>query len=87
MDTNDLVKAYASKAKTVQATLMRNVYSWMTLALVITGLTAMYVAKSYTLLSMIVQNQMLFWGLLIAEVGLVIYLSAPLPCSSSPTLS
>ena len=47
MDTNDLVKAYASKAKTVQATLMRNVYSWMTLALVITGLTAMYVAKSY----------------------------------------
>ena len=60
MDTNDLVKAYASKAKTVQATLMRNVYSWMTLALVITGLTAMYVAKSYTLLSMIVQNQMLF---------------------------
>ena len=32
MDTNDLVKAYASKAKTVQATLMRNVYSWMTLA-------------------------------------------------------
>ena len=76
MDTNDLVKAYASKAKTVQATLMRNVYSWMTLALVITGLTAMYVAKSYTLLSMIVQNQMLFWGLLIAEVGLVIYLSA-----------
>ena len=63
MDTNDLVKAYASKAKTVQATLMRNVYSWMTLALVITGLTAMYVAKSYTLLSMIVQNQMLFWDL------------------------
>ena len=75
MDTNDLVKAYASKAKTVQATLMRNVYSWMTLALVITGLTAMYVAKSYTLLSMIVQNQMLFWGLLIAEVGLLLFIA------------
>lgn len=76
METNDLAKVYASKAKAVQATLMRNVYTWMTLALVITGLVSLYVAKSYTLLSMIVENRMLFWGLLIAEIGLVIYLSA-----------
>ena len=76
METNDLAKVYASKAKAVQATLMRNVYTWVTLALVITGLVSLYVAKSYTLLSMIVENRMLFWGLLIAEIGLVIYLSA-----------
>lgn len=76
METNDLAKVYASKAKAVQATLMRNVYTWMTLALVITGLVSLYVAKSYTLLSMIIENRMLFWGLLIAEIGLVIYLSA-----------
>lgn len=74
METKNLTRTYASK--TVQATLMRNVYTWMTLALVITGFVALYVAKSYTLLSMIIENRMLFWGLLIAEVGLVIYLSA-----------
>lgn len=74
MDTNNLVKAYASKA--VHAALMRSVYTWMTLALIITGFVSMYVAKSYTLLSMIAQNSMMFWGLIIAEVGMVWYLSA-----------
>lgn len=74
MEFNSLVKTQASKA--VQAALMRNVYSWMTLALVITGFVSMYVAKSYTLISMIMQNSIAFWGLLIAEIGLVVYLSA-----------
>lgn len=74
MRTNDLVNTYASK--TAQSTLMRNVYSWMTLALVITGFVSLYMAKSQTLLSMIMQNSMLLWILLIAEIGLVIFLSA-----------
>lgn len=56
--------------------LMRKAYLWMTLALVITGFTAYYVASSETLLTAIVTNQILFWGLLIAEIGLVIGLSA-----------
>ena len=56
--------------------LMRKVYVWMTLALVITGFTAFYVAHSETLLTAIVTNQILFWGLIIAELGLVIGLSA-----------
>ena len=57
------------------ATLMRKVYVWMALALVITGLAAYYVANSgfiFTLLN----NQLLFWGLIIAELALVIGLSA-----------
>ena len=56
--------------------LMRKVYVWMTLALVITGFTAFYVAHSETLLTAIVTNQILFWGLIVAELGLVIGLSA-----------
>lgn len=36
----------------------------------------MYVAKSYTLVNMMIQNSMMFWGVLIAEVALVWYLSA-----------
>ena len=56
--------------------LMRKVYLWMTMALVITGFTAYYVAHSETILTAIFTNQIVFWGLLIAELGLVIGLSA-----------
>ena len=56
--------------------LMRKVYLWMSLALVITGVTAYGVATSPGLLEMIVTNQILFWGLIIAEFGLVIGITA-----------
>lgn len=56
--------------------LMRKVYIWMTFALVITGFTAYYVATSETILMAIISNQILFWGLIIAEFGLVLGLSA-----------
>lgn len=55
--------------------LMRKVYLWMTLALVITGVTAYGVATSPGILQMIFGNTILFWGLLIAEVGLVYVIS------------
>lgn len=56
--------------------LMRKVYVWMTLALVITGATAYGVATSPGLMMTIATNQLLFWGLIIAEFGLVIAISA-----------
>jgi len=56
--------------------LMRKVYMWMTMALAITGITAYYVAHSETLLTAIFTNQAVFWVLVIAELGLVIGLSA-----------
>lgn len=56
--------------------LMRKVYVWMTFALVITGMTAYYVATSPTLLTAILTNRTLFWGLIIAELALVFGISA-----------
>ena len=56
--------------------LMRKVYVWMTLALVITGFTAYGVANSPGILQAIYTNQILFWGLIIAEFALVIGVSA-----------
>ena len=56
--------------------LMRKVYLWMTLALVITGFTAYYVASSEALITAIMTNQILFWGLVIGEFALVFGLSA-----------
>lgn len=56
--------------------LMRKVYVWMTLALAITGMTAYYVATSPTLLTAILTNKVLFYGLIIAELALVFVVSA-----------
>lgn len=56
--------------------LMRKVYLWMTLALVITGLTSYYVATSSALIGLIYGNSGVMWGLCIAELALVIGVSA-----------
>ena len=56
--------------------LMRKVYVWMTLALAITALTAYGVASTPALLTAIYTSKVLFWGLIIAELGLVFYVSA-----------
>lgn len=58
------------------STLMRKVYVWMTLALVVSGLTAGYVAGNEGMLYAILTNKVLFYGLMIGEVVLVIGLSA-----------
>jgi len=56
--------------------LMRKVYLWMTLAMVITGFTAYGVATSPGLLQLVLGNSMVFWVLAIAEVALVIGVTA-----------
>ncbi|MBR5697158.1 MAG: Bax inhibitor-1/YccA family protein [Prevotella sp.] len=56
--------------------LMRKVYLWMTLALAITAITAYGVATSPALLSLIYSSKWTFFGLIIAELALVIYVSA-----------
>lgn len=58
------------------ATLMRNMYAWMAIALVITGFTAFAVANSYSLIYAIATNSILFYGLIFAELGLVYFLSS-----------
>jgi len=55
--------------------LMRKVYLWMTFALVITGLTAHFVASSPGIMTAIIANKALFWGLLIGELAFVVILS------------
>ena len=56
--------------------LMRNVYLWMTGGLAVTGCAAWMVMNSPLLLSIIFGNQIVFWGLMIAELVFVIVLSA-----------
>lgn len=56
--------------------LMRKVYVWMTLALVLTGITAFGVASSPSLMMTIFQTPAIMWGLIIAELAIVIAISA-----------
>ena len=62
--------------KSENITLFRNVYLWMTMALFITGATALTVSDSPTLLNAIFGSKVAFFGLIIAELALVIILSS-----------
>jgi hypothetical protein len=80
MDYEEMTNVYSRDRELEMSTafpiLMRKVYLWMTMALAITGFTAYYVAHNEAIWMTIVTNQLLFWGLIIAEFGLVIGLSA-----------
>ncbi len=54
-----------------QQRFITKVYGWMSFALIITGLTAMWTANSPQLLNLIFSNQIVFYGLLILELVLV----------------
>lgn len=65
--------------------LMRKVYVWMTLALVITGFTAYGIAENPGLAYTIVTNRLLLWGLIIVEFGLVIAITGAINRLSAAT--
>lgn len=56
-------------------TFMAQVYGWMTVGLLLTAFVALYVASSEALLSMIFSSKVVFFGLIIAQLGLVFVLS------------
>ncbi len=53
------------------AAFLRAAYGWMCAGLAITAATAWFVASSPSLLRMIAQNQLLYFGLFIAQLGIV----------------
>ncbi|OCL25382.1 hypothetical protein U472_13605 [Orenia metallireducens] len=59
-----------------QRNFIRKVYSWMALALVITAVVAIGTISSRTMLTLILGNSTVFYGLLIGELLLVMFLSA-----------
>lgn len=76
MDFNNRVtQTGAYVAGSVMSKLLSKVFLWMTIALGITGLTSMLVYNSSFVFTLM-QNPMLMWGLVIAELIMVIALSA-----------
>ena len=56
--------------------LMRNVYSWMAAGLLMTAFTALIVSDNDTIRRTIATTPALMWGLFIAEIAMVLVLSA-----------
>jgi len=55
---------------------LSKVYGWMFFGLLVTAVTAFAVASSPAIIEIVFLNRLVFWGLLIAQLGLVFYLSA-----------
>lgn len=56
--------------------LMRKVFGWMAGALIVTALSAYFVASSPALLQAIYGSKLIFWGLILGELALVFSVSA-----------
>jgi len=57
-------------------TFLRAVYGWMCAGLLTTAMTAWIVASTPALVLAVLTNRLLFWGLIIAQLGIVFALSA-----------
>ncbi|MDE6161104.1 MAG: Bax inhibitor-1/YccA family protein [Muribaculaceae bacterium] len=76
MDYNSYQQNYMVDIATRVSNTMKRVYVNMTLALVVTAFVSMWCAGSEAFLSFVFYNRWAMWGLLIAEIGLVIGISA-----------
>jgi len=64
---------------------LRGVYGWMAAGLAITAITGFLIGSSPVLVRAIVTNRLLFWGLMLAQLGIVFGLSARVQTLASGT--
>jgi len=70
------VQYQTDQVAAVQGEFIRRVYNWMGLGLAVTAIVALYTASNPALSGVILGNSVLFFGLIIGQLGLVILLSA-----------
>ena len=73
------------RKKSALLSVFRKVYVWMSLALCLTGLTAMIVANNDRFVYELLQNSLMFWGIIIAELALVFVISGKIDKLSMTT--
>lgn len=64
-----------SAAEVESRAFIQKVYAWMSVGLAVTGACALYMASDPRMIMALIQNRILFYGLMIAELGLVVVLS------------
>ncbi len=74
-----------STALAITNTFFRKVYLWMTAGLALTALASFLMLSSASAQQLIFGNRMIFYGLIIAELGLVIAMSAAINRISAST--
>ena len=79
MQEKELYKMINEKEATIASAsfpaLMRKIYTWMALSLMITGVTAYGLAHSLAMMQLIYGNSFVMWGLIIVELALVFIVS------------
>lgn len=75
MEYSNLPRGASLSRAEVKIGFMHRVYAWMCGGLLVTAATAWYVASDENVLYAVVGNKILFYGLIIAELGLVVWLS------------
>ena len=65
-----------ASAQSMVSALFKSLYMQMAAALTITGLTAYFLSQSATFWDMLITNPSMLWILVIAQIGLVVWLSA-----------
>ena len=72
----DSVSVKQTRSQVLVNEFVRSVYNWMAIGLGLTGVVAFAVANSPAMLQLVYGNQILFFGLIIAELVLVFSISA-----------
>lgn len=68
-------EAYLHKSEAKTQTMLQQVYMWMFMGLLLTGLIATHIASNEAILNVVAQNPTLIFGALILEIAIVIGLS------------
>jgi FtsH-binding integral membrane protein len=82
-----MAKPNTNVAIDLQRTFFNRVFSWMTLGLLATGVTSMYVASSPALIQFFLGNTILFFGLILLELFAVGFLAAKINSMSEQQAS
>jgi FtsH-binding integral membrane protein len=69
------ITAARPRAEVLVNDFVRSVYNWMAIGLALTGFVAFYVSNSPSMIRLIFGNSMLFFMIIIAELGLVFAIS------------
>jgi uncharacterized protein len=84
---NDTRFASSIPATELVNAFLRAVYGWMAVGLAITAASAWFIAGSPVIVRAVATNRLLFWGLMGAQLGLVVVLSARVEKMAASTAS
>lgn len=75
----------AAEAEEIVRSFVMKVYGWMSAGLMVTGILSFATIQSGTILELVFGNRIVYFGLIIAQLGLVVWLSARVQKMSAMT--